>query len=100
MITVCDQWLVECDDLQRLIAAWLSDISRIVVAEWKEGNAIVSGPPTIFPRSVIPELKYLIENRGARQVIDRNMEIVEFVEMQNAAHDLDRPEDLDLIGQR
>ena len=97
MIAVCDQWLVTGDDLKRLISAWYSDISRIVVAQWNEGNAIVSGPPVIFPRNVIPELKYLIENRGARQVVDRNMEIVEFVEMQNAAWDLDRPEDLALI---
>jgi hypothetical protein len=41
------------------------------------------------------ELKYVYENRGARQVVDRHMEIVEFVTLENAAFDLDRPEDLD-----
>lgn len=42
----------------------------------------------------------MTRNRGARQVIDRHMDIVEFVEMENAAYDLDRPEDLDLIPGR
>jgi CTP:molybdopterin cytidylyltransferase MocA len=100
LIAVCDQWKVESDDYQRLISAWKNDISRITVAEWKEGQANVSGPPVIFPRNVIPELKGMIENRGARQVIDRNMDIVEFVEMPDAAFDLDRPEDLAKIDQR
>ena len=37
------------------------------------------------------------ENRGARQLIDRHMDIVEFVEVENAACDLDRPEDLERL---
>ncbi|NNK34267.1 MAG: hypothetical protein HKP02_14135 [Xanthomonadales bacterium] len=39
----------------------------------------------------------MTRSRGARQVIDRNMDNVEFVDMQNAAWDLDRPQDLALI---
>ena len=46
----------------------------------------------------MPELKFLISSRGARQVIDRHMEIVEFVDLQNAAFDLDRPEDLEKMS--
>jgi CTP:molybdopterin cytidylyltransferase MocA len=64
------------------------------VANWKEGKALVSGPPVIFPRKLIPELKSMQVNRGARQLIDRHMALVEFVDIQNAAFDLDRPEDL------
>lgn len=94
LVTVCDQWRVEQDDLLRLTACWSSDISRICVANWKEGDAFVSGPPVIFPRKLIPELKSMQEHRGARQLIDRYMDIVEYVEMENAAFDLDRPEDL------
>ena len=45
-------------------------------------------------------MKYLISSEGARQVIDRHMDIVEFVLMENAAYDLDRPEDLKLITNR
>lgn len=94
LVTVCDQWRVEQDDLNRLAACWSSDISRICVANWKEGDAFVSGPPVIFPRKLIPELKSMQPERGARQLVDRYMDLVEYVEIQNAAFDLDRPEDL------
>lgn len=94
LVMVCDQWRLQDSDLARLLVAWSSDISRIFVACWKEGTADVSGPPVIFPGKLIPELKGMQENRGARQLIDRHIEIVEFVEMENAAFDLDRPEDL------
>lgn len=97
LIMVCDQWRLEEADLKRLATAWISDISKIFVASWKEGSAYVSGPPVIFPRKLIPELKSMQENRGARQLIDRHMEIVEFVEVENAACDLDRPEDLERL---
>jgi CTP:molybdopterin cytidylyltransferase MocA len=94
LVTVCDQWRLESADLAHLANRWLSDISRICVACWNEGEAFVSGPPVIFPRKLIPELKGMQPSRGARQLIDRYMDLVDYVEMQNAAFDLDRPEDL------
>ncbi|MEE4217889.1 MAG: nucleotidyltransferase family protein [Xanthomonadales bacterium] len=94
LVAVCDQWLLEKADLERLIESWASDVSRIHVASWKEGAAFVSGPPVIFPRKLHGELKGLEKSRGARQVIDRHIDIVEFVELESAAWDLDRPEDL------
>ena len=36
-------------------------------------------------------------SRGARQLIDRFIDIVEFVKTENAALDLDRPEDLERL---
>jgi CTP:molybdopterin cytidylyltransferase MocA len=36
--------------------------------------------------------------RGARQLIDRHMDLVEYVKMENAALDLDRPEDLQRLN--
>ena len=97
LLMVCDQWRLEAADLERLVAAWADDPSRIYVASWKEGAAFVSGPPVIFPGRLLSELKSMQEQRGARQLIDRHMEIVEFVEMDNAAFDLDRPEDLEKL---
>jgi len=94
LVAVCDQWRVESADLACLADHWFSDISRICVAVWKEEEALVSGPPVIFPRKLIPELKSMQANRGARQLIDRHVDLVEYVDMQNAAFDLDRPEDL------
>jgi molybdenum cofactor cytidylyltransferase len=97
LVAVCDQWRLEPEDMRRLQDHWRYDISRICVAAWKEENAFVSGPPVVFPRNLIPELKSMQENRGARQLIDRYMDLVEFVEMENAAFDLDRPEDLERL---
>ena len=94
LIIMCDQWRIDHADLSLLVDAWSSDISRLCVAEWQEGDARVSGPPVIFPNDTIPELKKLTGQQGARNVIDRHRERVEFVDMQNAAFDLDRQEDL------
>ena len=94
MLMVCDQWRLQADDVNRLIEAWFSDMTRIYVACWDEGAAFVSGPPAVFPRKLIPELKGMQPARGARQLIDRHMDRVELVKMENVAFDLDRPEDL------
>lgn len=94
LVMACDQWRLEPEDLARMKLQWASDISRIYLACWDEGQAFVSGPPVIFPRTVLPELKSMQENRGARQLVDRYINIVEFVKTPNAACDLDRPEDL------
>ena len=99
LIMACDQWRLDQEDLRRLYSAWKTDISRIAVAAWKEGRAFISGPPVIFPGPLIHELRFINKSRGARQVIDRHMEIVEFVKMSNAAFDLDRPEDLEQLLQ-
>jgi molybdenum cofactor cytidylyltransferase len=97
LLMVCDQWRLEAGDLDRLVSSWRSDISRIFLACWHEETAFVSGPPVVFPRELKQELQYVHENRGARQVVDRHMDIVEFVTVENAAYDLDRPEDLEQL---
>lgn len=99
LLMVCDQWRLEADDISRLISSWRSDISHIYIACWNEGKAFVSGPPVVFPCNLKQELKFAQENRGARQIVDRNIDIVEFVTMENAACDLDRPADLELLKQ-
>jgi len=97
LIMLCDQWRLEEDDLFRLVSLWNSDISRIIVANWKEEKAFVYGPPALFPRNVFHELAALRGDRGARPLIERHWENVSFVELENAAFDVDRPEDLELI---
>ena len=97
MLMVCDQWRLQAGDLNRLIEAWHTDISRVYVACWDEGEAFVSGPPAVFPRKLIPELKGMHPARGARQLIDRHMDLVEYVKMESAAFDLDRPEDMERL---
>lgn len=97
LLMVCDQWQLRAADLAQLAKAWRADPQRIFVACWKEGRAYVTGPPVIIPVRFLQELKSIPPDRGARQVIDAHMDDVEFVELQNAAEDLDRPEDLEKI---
>ena len=100
LLMACDQWCLVADDILAMMSRWESDISRIYTACWHEGQAFVSGPPVLFPRKLKQELIFVKKNRGARQVIDRHMDIVEFVTMENAAYDLDRPEDLERLLKR
>ena len=97
LVGVCDQWLLGAGDLARLVSAWRAAPQRIHVASWQEGAAQVSGPPVIFPGRLKGDLKGLDKRRGARQFIDRHIELVEFVDLPGAVHDLDRPEDLALL---
>lgn len=99
MLMLCDQWRVGRNDLSAIITAWKSDISRIYTASWKSKNRTVSGPPAIFPRSLIQELKCVDKDKGAKTVINRH-ENVSHVKMENAVFDLDGPEDLEQLVNR
>lgn len=98
LVGVCDQWLLSAEDLERLAASWRAAPKRIHVAAWQEGAAQVSGPPVIFPGHLKGDLKGMDKQRGARQIIDRQIELVDYVELPSAAQDLDRPEDLDILN--
>lgn len=95
LVMVCDQWRLDAREVAGLVGRWRAQPERVFVANWKEGGAYVSGPPVMFPGHLLRVLRGLSPQRGARQVIDSNMEITEFVEIPSAACDLDRPEDLD-----
>lgn len=100
LITLCDQWRLDGRDLIRLISMWRSDISCISTALWHEDKGSIYGPPALFPRKLIRELSVLEGSRGAKALIDQNLANVRFVEMENAAYDLDRPEDLEQLIKR
>ena len=91
LLLLADQPLVGMDHLQTMIATWRRRPAAIIASAY----AGTAGPPVIFPFKLRQELISVIRNRGARQVIDRHMDIARFVELENAAHDLDRPEDLE-----
>ncbi len=97
LVGVCDQWLLSRADLDHLTTFWRAAPDRIHTACWQEGAAHVSGPPVIFPARLRGDLRGLDKARGARQVIDRYIDRVEFIETRSAALDLDRPEDLERL---
>ena len=100
LVMLCDQWRIETADLKRVISTWLSDISHINVASWYEQERLIYGPPALFPRKYLRELRDLSGNRGAKALIDQNLEQVQFVVLKNAACDLDKPEDLEQLLKR
>jgi len=100
LITLCDQWKVDESDLNRLVSAWITDISHIFASSWKDNDSFIYGPPALFSRKYIRELQKLEGNQGAKALIAQNIDEVRFVAMQNAAFDLDTPADLkDLLKQ-
>jgi molybdenum cofactor cytidylyltransferase len=90
MLVLADQVAVTGDDLKRLHAAWRRH--PVLIAAALFGGA--PGLPAIFPRWVFPDLLDLRGDRDPRLVIRRNVDQVVRVPMQNAAVDLDTPEDL------
>jgi molybdenum cofactor cytidylyltransferase len=97
LILLCDQWKVDRDDLSRLVNAWSLDISEVFSAKWGDLDEGAFGPPVIFPNWLFSELESLDSEQGARKLIRQHWQRVTFVEMENAAFDLDEPADLNLL---
>jgi len=94
LIMLCDQWRVDSADLNALLEVWITDISDIVSASWKEDKFNIHGPPAIFRRSLFHELESLTGDQGAKRIIEKFSSKSAFVAMENAAFDLDEPGDL------
>ena len=93
MILLCDQWRIEPQDLQHLVAKWRSSPGSIVVSE--AGGLYT--PPVIFPVACFKELKQLKGQQGARTVLNTHPELLLPVTLENAAYDLDTPAHLEMI---
>jgi molybdenum cofactor cytidylyltransferase len=90
LIILCDQWQLEHDDLQLLIKNWNENPQSAISAQWGD----TSGPPVIFPRSDFARLLRLNSEGGARRVLKRSTGGVIYVNIENAAIDIDTPSDL------
>jgi molybdenum cofactor cytidylyltransferase len=90
LLLLADQPLVTDLHLQMLVEKWRRSPDSIVASTYAESF----GPPVIFPADLFVELVSLDGDRGAKPVIDANIERTIFVECAEAAFDVDRPEDL------
>lgn len=90
MLLLADQVAVTADDLKRLFAAWRRHPVLIAAALY----AGAPGLPAIFPQWTFGDLLQLRGDRDPRVVIRRNVDQLVRIPMQNAAIDLDTPEDL------
>jgi len=93
LLMLADQPLVTRAHLQDLVDQWRASPESIVTSAY--ANAL--GPPVIFPQSFFAELRELRGDRGAKSVLDANIDCVIAVECPAAAIDIDRPDDLENI---
>lgn len=94
MFVLCDQPLIEQEDLQRLGLAWRNAPESIVAA----CHDTTLGAPAVFPRRWFGALRQLSGDTGARALIAQHAAEVIAVTMPNAAFDVDTPEDLAALG--
>ena len=90
LLLLCDQPLVRRDHLERLLAVSRQDPGRIVASAY----AGTAGPPILFPRRWFGDLAALQGDRGAREILEQAPDDVRVVTVEEAAIDIDRPEDL------
>lgn len=90
LLLLADQPLVRAEHLRSLIDAWVSSPKSICAS----GYAGTQGPPVIFPAAYFAELMDLQGDRGAKSVIDSNDAQVITIQYEDAAVDIDTPDDL------
>ena len=90
LLLLADQVAVTADDIKRLFVAWRRHPVLIAAALY----AGAPGLPAIFPQWAFGDLLQLRGDQDPRLVIRRNVDQLVRIPMQNAAIDLDTPEDL------
>ena len=93
LLLLADQPRVSDEHLQALINASNAMPGSICTS----GYAGTQGPPVIFPKRFFADLIDLQGDRGAKAVIDSNIDQVITIPFENAAIDIDTPDDLQQI---
>ena len=90
LLMLADLPLVTTEHLTNLVNAWSESPYSIIASAFED----TLGPPIVFPKADFDALIQLTGDRGARPIIDANKERVLAIECEEAAFDIDRPEDL------
>ncbi len=90
LLMLADLPLVTTEHLTNLVNAWAESPQTIVASAFED----TLGPAIVFPKSYFDALMQLSGDRGARPIIDANKERVQAIPCEEAAFDIDRPEDL------
>lgn len=94
ILLLADQPLVTNRHLEALLAAWSGDDNEIVATAF----AGAQGPPVLFPRGSFADLARLGGDRGARALLGNPDYEVSTVWFDEAAIDIDTPEDLSRVA--
>lgn len=90
LITLADQVAINIGIVNRILLTSSEHPSKIVAAKFKDSI----GAPVIFPAAYFKQLKELSGDRGAKRVIQQNLDNVMCLAIPEAALDIDTPEDL------
>ena len=90
LLMLADLPLVTTDHLASLVNTWRQSPGSIVASAFED----TLGPPIVFPRADFDALMDLSGDYGARPVIEANAHRVLSIACEEAAFDIDRPEDL------
>lgn len=93
LVLACDQPLVDAAWLERLVSLWQTEPARPAAARY-DG---VLGIPAIFPVSLVPALLKLEGDRGARAMLNEQLDPMA-VDMPVAACDIDTQAELAQLG--
>ncbi len=101
MVMLCDQYLLEINDIEKLCQQWQQQPDKIIASEYfeKKHQKIVVGAPAIFPKHYFKALKKL-QKTGAREIIEKNANDRVTIRLNNAATDLDTKDDLKILLRR
>jgi molybdenum cofactor cytidylyltransferase len=90
LLLLADQPLITAGHLEDLISAAVSSANAIAATAF--GKSV--GPPVIFPQNCFAELLQLQGDQGARQLLEKYSDRLQILRFDDAAIDIDRPEDL------
>ena len=89
LFTLVDQPLITAVHLQRLIDSFSSKTTSIVASKSKEGW---EGVPAVFDQHYFEELRELNGKQGAKSILNKYRDQVQFIEADRILQDMDSPE--------
>lgn len=89
LVMVCDQPLITASHLKQLVTTFRETHHAIVASYY----ANTTGVPALFSKSMFSELLNLADEEGAKKIISRFADQVATVPFEDAAIDMDTPED-------
>jgi CTP:molybdopterin cytidylyltransferase MocA len=93
LLLLADQPLITQGHLKQLVTNWARSPDEITATSFAE----TVGPPVIFPGRYFTKLSGLQGDRGAREILTSAGSRVHAVKLQEAAADIDVPEDIDRL---
>jgi len=94
LLILADQPLITTGHLRTMLNSWSGSENEIVATSFAD----TSGPPVLFPSGAFPVLTRLTGDQGARSVLRDERFIVRTIQFEDAAVDIDAPEDLEQLS--